>query len=239
MNTVVIIPARLNSTRLPGKVLLEISGKPMIEHVYRAAQKAPNILEVYIATDSVEVQKVCQRFTSKVIMTREDHPSGTDRLAEAVGEIACDAVVNVQGDEPLIRPELIGQVAQELAGGVPMVSAMHRITGVSELHSPDSVKVVVDRDHRALYFSRAPIPHYRDGIPEDAVFYRHIGIYGFSKEFLLRYAVMEPTPLEQAEKLEQLRVLENGYPIQMIETDYTPVGVDTPEDLARVREMMS
>jgi len=242
MKAVVIIPARLHSTRLPEKVLLDIAGKPMIEHVYRAARKAPNISEVYIATDSAEVQKVCQRFTSQVILTREDHPSGTDRLAEAVARIACDAVVNVQGDEPLMEPALITRIAEALAEGETMVSAMHRITDPTELRSPDSVKVVVDRSGHALYFSRASIPYHRDRpdeIWDRFPHYKHVGIYGFSREFLLRYAAMEPTPLEQAEKLEQLRVLENGYPIKMIETDYTPVGVDTPEDLARVREMMS
>lgn len=250
MNTVVIIPARLNSSRLPGKVLLEIEGKPMIQHVYEAAKKARNITEVYIATDSAEVQTVCLAFTSNILMTADTHESGTDRLAEAVQNIACDAVVNVQGDEPLIDPDLIDALADALGDEeAPMVSAMHRIQTTQELKSPHAVKVTVDLNGHALYFSRSIIPHHRDDwesllnhhetIPEPLRFYKHIGIYGYRKPFLTTFAALPQTYLEKVEKLEQLRGLENGHRIAMIETAYEPVGVDTMEDLQKVREIMA
>jgi len=208
MKVIVVIPARLNSSRLPNKVILDICGKPMVQHVYEAAKKSKNITDVYIATDSEEVKVKCQAFTSNIIMTSKEHESGTDRLAEAIKSIECDYVINVQGDEPLIDPDLISQIA----------------------------------------ISRSIIPHYRDNweallnhhtiIPEPFKFFKHIGIYGYKKEFLLYYATMEQTYLEKLEKLEQLRVLENGYKIKMIETEYEPVGVDVQEDLEKVREMI-
>jgi len=249
MKTVVIIPARLNSSRLPGKVLLDICSKPMIQHVYEASKKAKHIDEVYIATDSLDVEEVCKKFTDNIIMTDVTHESGTDRLAQAIQEIECENVINVQGDEPLIDPELISALALELQVDIDMVSAMHRIKTTDELKSPNAVKVTVDKDSNALYFSRSIIPHHRDAwesllshhktIPNALRFYKHIGIYGYKKEFLKEYAKMEQTYLEKLEKLEQLRVLENGYKIKMIETDYMPVGVDVYEDLEKVRKILS
>lgn len=249
MSTVVIIPARLNSSRLPGKVLLDICGKPMVQYVYESAKKALHVKDVYIATDSLEVKKVCESFTCNIIMTSKKHESGTDRLAEAAQDITCKNIINVQGDEPLIDPKLITLLAQMLEDeDIEMVSAMHRISTVLELKSPNAVKVTVDKNSHALYFSRSIIPYHRDGLedllnhhvtlPESLNFFKHIGIYGYKKEFLHKYATMEQTYLEKLEKLEQLRVLENGYKIKMIETKYIPVGVDTQEDLERVREMM-
>jgi len=246
MKTVVIIPARLGSSRLPRKVILDICSKSMVQHVYEAAKKASNIDEVYIATDSNEVAEVCQKFTSNVIMTSESHESGTDRLAEAIQKIECDNIINVQGDEPLIDPELISQLALALQKReTPMVSAMHKIKTTQELKSPNAVKVTVDKNSNALYFSRSIIPHHRDEwdtllnkheeIPSALSFFKHIGIYGYTREFLAEYATMEQTYLEKLEKLEQLRVLENGYKIKMIETEYEPVGVDVESDLERVR----
>ncbi len=247
MKTVVIIPARLNSSRLPGKVLLDIAGKPMVQHVYEAAKKASKIAEVYIATDSDEVQEVCLGFTQNVIMTDTSHESGTDRLAEAVQSIECDGVINVQGDEPLIDSNLIDALAQELQEGYTMVSAMHRIETTKELASPNAVKVVVNNKSEALYFSRSIIPHHRDEweslikhhktVPQLLNFFKHIGIYGYTKEFLLQYAQLQQTYLEKLEKLEQLRVLENGHTIKMIQTSYIPVGVDVQEDLEEVRKI--
>jgi 3-deoxy-manno-octulosonate cytidylyltransferase (CMP-KDO synthetase) len=230
-------------------VVLDICGKPMVQHVYEAAMKAQGIDGVYIATDSTEVQKVCRSFTSNVILTSPHHNSGTDRLAEAVKEIACDYVINLQGDEPLIDPNLITTLAHTLATSTtPMVSAMHPIKEVLELRSPNAVKVTVDKNANALYFSRSIIPHHRDEwetllnhhttIPDGLKFYKHIGIYGYTKPFLLEYATMEQTYLERLEKLEQLRVLENGYSIKMVETSYLPVGVDVLEDLQKVRTLM-
>ena len=249
MNTVVIIPARLGSSRLPGKVLLDICGKPMVQHVYEAAKKADGIDGVYIATDSDEVRVTCEKFTANVIMTDTKHESGTDRLAEAVAKLTCENVINVQADEPLIDPKLITLLAKTLKDeATQMVSAMHKLKSTTELKSPNAVKVTVDKNSNALYFSRSIIPHHRDNweallnhhetIPEPLKFFKHIGIYGYKKEFLLNYADMEQTYLEKLEKLEQLRVLENGYKIKMIETEYEPVGVDVQEDLDKVRELM-
>lgn len=249
MNTVVIIPARLGSSRLPSKVILDICGKPMVQHVYEAAKRAENISAVYIATDSTEVESACRKFTSNIIMTSKEHESGTDRLAEAVESLECDNIINVQGDEPLMDPELITQLAHTLEDeNTEMSSAMHKIKTTSELKSPNSVKVTVDKNSNALYFSRSIIPHHRDNweallnhhktIPEPLRFYKHIGIYGYKKEFLQKYSTMEQTYLEKLEKLEQLRVLENGYKITMIETEYEPVGVDVQEDLEKVRKIM-
>ena len=249
MKTIVIIPARLNSSRLPNKVILDICGKPMIQHVYESTKKVKNISEVYIATDSEKVKQICEKFTSHVIMTSNEHESGTDRLAEAVENINCDNVINVQGDEPLISSELISNLASSLESkDIDMISAMYRIKTVSDLKSKNSVKVTVDKKLNALYFSRSIIPWDRDEldsfltereiIPSSLNFFKHIGIYGYKKEFLKKYSLMEQTYLEKLEKLEQLRVLENGYRIKMLETDYEPVGVDVQEDLEKVRKII-
>lgn len=248
MKVVVVIPARLGSSRLPRKVILDICGKPMVQHVYELAKQANNIDEVYIATDSMEVEKICKNFTSNVIMTSKNHESGTDRIAEAIEKISCDYIINVQGDEPLMDFRLIDNLAFTLKKEqISMISAMHKIETSKELKTPNSVKVVTDKNGFALYFSRSIIPFHRDDmeeifafekIPLKYKFYKHIGIYGYSKDFLLEYTNLEQTSLELSEKLEQLRVLENGHKIKMIETDYKPVGVDTEEDLNRVREIL-
>jgi len=245
MKNIVIIPARLGSSRLPRKVILDICGKPMVQHVYEAAKKAKHIDEVYIATDSKEVEDICKSFTSNVIMTSKKHESGTDRLAEAVESIDAENIINVQGDEPLIDPKLIDELALALENSnAPMVSAMHKIKTTEELKTPNVVKVTVDKNNQALYFSRSIIPHHRDEwesllnhhetIPEPLKFYKHIGIYGYRKEFLIKYSNMEQTYLERLEKLEQLRVLENGYKINMVETPYKSIGVDTIDDLNKI-----
>lgn len=249
MKTVVIIPARLGSSRLPRKVILEICKKPMVQHVYESAKRAEGIFEVYIATDSDEVKEVCEKFTNNIIMTSTTHESGTDRLAEAIKNLECDNIINVQGDEPLMDSELITLLADALnKQDTDMVSAMHKIKTTQELKSPNAVKVTVDKNSNALYFSRSIIPHHRDEwetllnhhtiIPNPLKFFKHIGIYGYKKEFLEKYSTMEQTYLEKLEKLEQLRVLENGYKIKMIETEYEPVGVDVQADLEKVREIM-
>jgi 3-deoxy-manno-octulosonate cytidylyltransferase (CMP-KDO synthetase) len=249
MKNIVIIPARLGSSRLPRKVILDICGKPMVQHVYEASKKARNIDEVYIATDSKEVEDICKAFTSNIIMTSQNHESGTDRLAEAVENIDAENIINVQGDEPLIDPNLIDKLALALQNNdVPMVSAMHKIKTTKELKSPNVVKLTVDNNNQALYFSRSIIPHHRDEwesllnhhetIPKPLKFYKHIGIYGYKKDFLIKYSNMEETYLERLEKLEQLRVLENGYKIEMIETEYQSIGVDILEDLKRVEKLI-
>ncbi len=249
MKNVVIIPARLSSSRLPRKVILDICGKPMIQHVYERAKKAKNIDEVYIAVDSEEVENVCKTFTSNIIMTSKEHESGTDRLAEAVKNIDAENIINVQGDEPLIEPELITKLVSSLENSdIPMVSAMNKIKTTEELKSPNAVKVTVDNNSNALYFSRSIIPHHRDeweslinhheNIPEPLRFYKHIGIYGYKKDFLIDYSKMEQTYLERLEKLEQLRVLENGFQIKMIETKYESMGVDSSNDLKNVNKLI-
>ena len=249
MKNIVIIPARLGSSRLPDKVILDICGRPMVQYVYEVAMRAKGIETVYIATDSKEVKRVCEHFTSNIIMTAKEHESGTDRVAEAAQSIECDNIINVQGDEPLMDPKLISSLATSLENkNIEMVSAMHKITTTTELKSLNSVKVTVDKYSNALYFSRSIIPHHRDNwdtllnhhttIPEPLKFYKHIGIYGYTKTFLKVYSQMEQTYLEKLEKLEQLRVLENGCKIKMIETDYEPIGVDVQEDLEKVRKIL-
>lgn len=249
MKKIVVIPARLNSSRLPNKVLLDLKGKTVVQRVYEQCKKVKNIDEVYIATDSLEVQDCCQSFTQNIIMTKDTHESGTDRIAEAVEKIECDIVINVQGDEPFIDPNLIEELACSFENTqTQMASVMHKISKVEELKNHNVVKIAVDKNSEALYFSRSIIPHHRDDwesllchhetIPEPLKFFRHLGIYGYTKEFLLSYSKMEPTYLERLEKLEQLRVLENGYKIKMIETTYNSIGIDTKEDYIKAQEFL-
>ena len=227
MKKIVVIPARLNSSRLPNKVLLDLKGKTVVQRVYEQCLKAKNIDEVYIATDSTKVKESCETFTQNIIMTKDTHESGTDRIAEAVQNIECDVVINVQGDEPFIVPNLIDEFANSFENSdTQMASAMHKIKYVDELKNHNVVKVTLDKNYNALYFSRSIIPHHRDDwesllchhetIPEPLKFFRHLGIYGYTKGFFLEYSQMEPTYLERLEKLEQLRVLENGFKIKMI-----------------------
>ena len=246
MSFTVIIPARLASTRLPNKPLADLGGKPMIVRVAeRAARTGAG--QVIVATDHAEIVAACRAHDVQVCMTREDHPSGTDRIAEVAATIglADDAVVvNVQGDEPLIDPALITATAQLISGEVPMATAAHAIDNVAEAFNPNVVKVVLDRAGRALYFSRATIPWHRDGfaraqdeLPADYVPLRHIGLYAFRNDFLQAYPQLAVSPLERIEALEQLRVLWHGIPIAVHVTDEVPAaGVDTPDDLARVRQ---
>jgi len=249
MRVIVMIPARLNSTRLPNKVLLDLKGKTVLRRVYEQCLKARDIDAVYIATDSSTVQESCLDFTTNIIMTDSSHESGTDRIAQAIRDIECDVVINVQGDEPFIEPSLIEEIARSFVDPTTvMTSAMHKIKTVKDLKNPNVVKVTRDRDNHALYFSRSIIPHHRDEwdallnhhttIPEPLSFFRHLGIYGYTKEFLERYSHMEQSYLERLEKLEQLRVLENGYKIKMIETSYNSIGIDTQEDYIKALEMI-
>ena len=251
MKTIVIIPARLNSSRLPNKVLLDLKGKTVVQRVYEQCLKANNIDHVYIATDSSIVAEACQSFTDDIIPTQSSHESGTDRIAEAVNQLKCDYVVNVQGDEPFIEPQLIEQIANTLMSDekILMSSAMHRINTVNELKNPNVVKVTVTDNNDALYFSRSIIPHHRDewdtllnhhiNIPDALNFYRHLGIYGYSKEFLLYFSKMEQGYLERLEKLEQLRVLEKGFKIKMIETNYNSIGIDTQADYEKALDYLA
>jgi 3-deoxy-manno-octulosonate cytidylyltransferase (CMP-KDO synthetase) len=236
---VAIIPARMASTRLPGKPLVDICGKPMIQRVYERAKSAARVSEVIVATPDKEIIEAVAAFGGKSVLTSPVHRSGTDRLAEAASELRDeDIVLNVQGDEPLLRPEAIDSLINPLLAPSPpeIASLMRRIT-TEEAQDPNLVKVVVDKNNRAMYFSRSAIPYIRDEHSELAI-YGHIGLYGYSVRSLRAFSQLEPTPLERAESLEQLRALENGWRIQMVETDFSPIGVDTEEDLIKVRMLL-
>lgn len=243
----VVIPARYASTRLPGKPLADIAGLPMVLHVVAAAKRS-GAAEVIVATDDERVFNAVQEYGAAVLMTRTDHPSGTDRIAEVArrqGWTDDSIVVNVQGDEPLIDPALVSEVAQALArdAEASIATAAHALTDVADFFNPNVVKVVTSAAGRALYFSRAPIPWHRDGLaaqrmalPAELQPRRHIGLYAYRVSFLQRYGQLAPAPLEQWEALEQLRALWHGFHIQVIDcAQPPPPGVDTPEDLARVR----
>jgi 3-deoxy-manno-octulosonate cytidylyltransferase (CMP-KDO synthetase) len=246
MSFTVIIPARLASTRLPNKPLADLGGKPMVVRVAERAALS-GAAQVIVATDHADIVAACREHGIAVHTTRADHPSGTDRIAEvaaAIGLAPQAVVVNVQGDEPLIDPALIAATAALISADVPMATAAHAIDNAQETFNPNVVKVVLDKASRALYFSRAPIPWHRDGfaqtreiLPHGYRPLRHIGLYAFANHFLQAYPMLEASPLEQIEALEQLRVLWHAYPIAVHVTETAPAaGVDTPEDLARVRQ---
>ena len=239
MKKVIIIPARLDSSRLPKKVLLDLKGKTVIQRVYEQCLKVKNVDGVYIATDSIEIKEVCETFTDKVIITKSTHQSGTDRIGEAVSAIDCDIVINVQGDEPFIEPSLIEALVNSFVNSeISMSSAMSKISNVKDLQNTNIVKVVTDLHNNALFFSRSLIPFPRDvkeisiakEVIEESQFFRHIGIYGYRKDFLLHFVNLEQSYLEKVEKLEQLRALENGFKIKMIEASSSLIGIDTQED---------
>ncbi len=254
MSFSVVIPARYASSRLPGKPLLDIAGKPMIQHVYEKACLS-EAQEVVIATDDTRIKEVCEGFGAKVVMTSPDHPSGTDRLEEVVSQLGYyldDIVVNVQGDEPLIPPRIINQVAHNLAAEqeASIATLCEDITDIDSVLNPNVVKVVFDEKGHACYFSRAPIPWPRDqfgslesaastGMPEGINYFRHIGIYAYRVKFLKSYVKWDPCPIEMAECLEQLRALWHGEKIHVALADeQPPAGVDTQADLERVREIL-
>jgi 3-deoxy-manno-octulosonate cytidylyltransferase (CMP-KDO synthetase) len=245
MSFIVIIPARLASTRLPNKPLADLGGKPMVVRVAERAL-ASGASRIIVATDHADIAAACAAHGVEACMTRADHPSGTDRIAEVARtlQLAPDAVVvNLQGDEPLIDPALLAACAARIGQDVPMATCAHPIADVQDAFNPNVVKVVLDKNGRALYFSRATIPWHRDAfaqnrevLPPAYVPLRHIGLYAYSNAFLQQYPQLEPAPLETIEALEQLRVLWHGIPIAVHVTAQAPhAGVDTPEDLARVR----
>lgn len=245
MSFTVIIPARLASTRLPNKPLADLGGKPMIVRVAERAMQS-GASRVIVATDHADIFAACAQNNVAVQMTRTDHPSGTDRIAEVAAALGLsdDAViVNVQGDEPLIDPSLIAATAILISREVPMATAAHTIDDIADVFNPNVVKVVLDKSGRALYFSRATIPWHRDGfaqgreqLPAAYAPLRHIGLYAYRNTFLQAYPQLAVSPLEQIEALEQLRVLWHGVPIAVHVTPHAPAaGVDTPEDLLRVR----
>jgi 3-deoxy-manno-octulosonate cytidylyltransferase (CMP-KDO synthetase) len=209
----------------------------MIEHVYRRAARCPAVARVIVATDDVRIADVVGRFGGEARLTRLDHPSGTDRIAEVAATLDCDVIVNVQGDEPLIDPTAIAAAVEPFAEDplLSMTTLSRRLDNRADLGNPNVVKVVVDRAGFALYFSRASIPHLREPLGDGPPFYKHIGLYVYRRSTLLALAGLDRTPLERAESLEQLRALEHGIRIRVVETPYDSTGVDTPEDLERVR----
>lgn len=238
-----VIPARYASSRFPGKPLHPIAGKPLIQHVVEQCRKAKSLNEVIVATDDERIADVAKKFC-RVEMTREDHPSGSDRIAEVAARCECDAIVNIQGDEPLIDPAVVDLVAKALADS-EMSTAATAIKQLSEYDNPNVVKVVVNAAGRALYFSRRTIPFLREAasrpVSEQLAafpFLKHLGIYGYRRETLLRLVAFPQSPLEMAEKLEQLRALENGIQIAVVKVDYDSVGVDVPEDVVRVEKIL-
>jgi 3-deoxy-manno-octulosonate cytidylyltransferase (CMP-KDO synthetase) len=232
---VAVIPARYGSTRLPGKALLDIGGCTLIRRVYERVLSASRVSRVIVATDDLRIVDEVSSFGGEAVMTSPLHRSGTDRVAEAAGTLESDIVLNVQGDEPLIEPEVIDRVIARIAedSGISCATAATPIRDESVWRDPNAVKVVVDLNGRAICFSRSPLPYWRDRGFGGALL--HIGLYCFRREFLLRYAALEPTPLERAEKLEQLRMLEHGYHIGVVEVEHSCIGVDTEADLEAVR----
>jgi 3-deoxy-manno-octulosonate cytidylyltransferase (CMP-KDO synthetase) len=238
-----VIPARFASTRFPGKVLALIGSKTMLQLVWERAMEARWLTSVLIATDDERVYEVARSFGARVRMTRADHISGTDRVAEAVSSEEAHLVVNIQGDEPMIDPAAIDAAILPLAHDpeLPMGTLKKRIENPREIDDPNVVKVVTGHSGDAVYFSRSAIPFHRDrerGEPAPAYF-KHIGLYVYRGDFLLSYPALPVGPLETAERLEQLRALENGYRIRVVETEYESLGVDTPEDLARVSRLFA
>ncbi len=241
MKAVGVIPARWGSTRFEGKVLARLKGKYLIQHVWERARKSKSLDSVLIACDDERIMKAAEEFGAKAVMTSKRHVSGTDRIAEAVGPMAVKVVVNIQGDEPLIEPKLIDHLVQTILDdrSCLMATAVKAIENKEELDNPNVVKVTIDQNRNALYFSRSVIPHNRDKKKFDDINYlKHLGIYAYRKEFLLKFKDLPKSHLESVEKLEQLRVLEAGYKIKTIETNADTIGVDTPEDLARVERLL-
>lgn len=244
---VVVIPARYESTRLPGKPLANIAGHPMIEHVYRRASTATRAASVLVATDSERVRDAVLAFGGNAQLTKRRHRNGTERVAEVARDLTCDLIVNVQGDEPLVDPLAIDLALSPFADdpSLCMSTLKTPILNLDDLHDLNVVKVVVDRDEFALYFSRAPIPY--TGAPSEgghpgkqvAGPTKHVGLYVYRRDFLLRFAELEPTPLERSEDLEQLRALEHGYRIKVLTTSHDSMGVDTPSDLEQIRQIMT
>ena len=244
MKIIGVIPARYASTRFPGKPLAFIAGKPLIQRVVEQCQKARSLAEVIVATDDSRIADVAKKFC-RVEMTRADHPSGSDRIAEVAARCDCEAVVNIQGDEPLIDPAVVDAVAGALAHN-EMSTAATPVKEPAEYDNANIVKVVVNAAGHALYFSRRTIPYLRDAAGRSTAeqlaafpFLKHLGIYGYRRETLLRLVKFPVSPLESAEKLEQLRALENGISIAVVQVAYDSVGVDTPEDVAKVEKLLA
>ena len=254
MKIAAVIPARYGSTRFEGKPLADILGKPMIQHVYEGVCQSKLIDEIIVATDDQRILEVVQSFGGRAVMTSPDHTTGSDRVAEVARKFKPEIIVNVQGDEPLIKGAIIDKAIRPLLTDktISISTLMARIDEVKDWLNPHIVKVVIDQKNFALYFSRSPIPFPRDlhlerlesnpfgtKRPLPKRVFKHVGVYVYPRKFLLKFSKMKPTPLEKLEKLEQLRALENGYRIKLTAVDYEPICVDTPDDLEKVVEFLS
>lgn len=233
MKAIGIIPARYGSTRFEGKVIKDLCGKPVIQHVYERAKKAKMLDDLIIAADDDRIIKVVEGFGGKAVFTSKSHSTGTDRLTEVVNSIDVQIVVNIQGDEPLINPLLIDDLVRAMQDDktVVMATAVKKSHSIEEFKSPHVVKAILDQNHYALYFSRQPVPSLLKPVEGGDFFYKHIGIYAYNKDFLFTFKKLPKSYLEKNERLEQLRALECGYRIKAVETNFETVGVDTPEDL--------
>lgn len=235
-----VIPARLGSTRLAEKVLKTIQGRPMIQHVWESVRRARLLDDLIIATDHERVRECAQAFGAKVMMTSTDHPNGTSRVAEVAEREDADVFINIQGDEPMMHPEAVDKLAEVLRAdkNLQVATVAVRRSDAESFDNPNVVKVVCDEKGNGLYFSRAPIPFWRDGRDSSFTFLKHLGIYGYRRQFLLDFVLWPAGKLEQLEKLEQLRILERGFSIRVVETKYDSLSVDTAEDLAAVEMRM-
>ena len=234
-----IIPARYGSKRFPGKPLTDILGRPMFWHVFERARQCPQLSQIVLATDDDRIESAAKELEIPVVMTRDDHPSGTDRVLEAAGLLRVPknaVVVNIQGDEPALDPAMLTDLVRPFTDPEVRVTTLARKIDLKEAKNPDRVKVVFAKDGRALYFSRSPIPHPRDG--QSGEFYGHIGLYAFRMSILEQFVVLNPSRLETIEKLEQLRLLENGIPIHVVVTDNRSISVDRPEDIKTVTKIL-
>jgi 3-deoxy-manno-octulosonate cytidylyltransferase (CMP-KDO synthetase) len=236
MKAIAVIPARLESTRLPRKMLRQIAGQPLIALVYRAVRSSLLLADVIVATDSDEIMQVCRERQMHAQMTSAAHRSGTERVHEVSNSMAAEVYVNVQGDEPLVGAEHIATLLDLMKDQSVQVGTLKTLAAAEDINNPAAVKVVTDRDGRALYFSRATIPHDRDGAGPR--YFKHLGLYAYRKPALDRFCAMPDSALERSERLEQLRFLENGIPIHVAETPYDTVGVDTEEDVKRVEKVL-
>ncbi|OGW84190.1 MAG: 3-deoxy-manno-octulosonate cytidylyltransferase [Omnitrophica bacterium RIFCSPHIGHO2_02_FULL_51_18] len=240
MESIGIIPARYGSTRFEGKVLKDLCGKPVIQHVYERAKKAKLLDELIVAADDDRIIQAVEKFGGKAVFTSKSHSTGTDRLTEIVNEIDVRIVVNIQGDEPLINPLVIDDLVRTMQDdtGLVMTTVVKKSHSQKEFESRDVVKAIVNQENFAVYFSRSPIPTFLKPAPGEAYFYKHIGIYAYNKDFLFTFKKLPLSYLEMHERLEQLRALDHGYKIKVIETKFETIGVDTPQDLELAKALL-
>ena len=238
--TVAIIPARYSSTRFPGKPLAEIAGKPMIQHVWERAKQTPSIDQIFVATDDERILDTVRNFGGEAVLTSTEHETGTDRIVEVVEGISCRWVLNIQGDEPMILPEDLDRMIKQtkIRKGTKAATLIYKITDPAQLNDPNVVKVTVNLNNMALYFSRSLIPYQRSGQTKLSRIWRHLGVYLFQRDFLMEYSQWPRSNLEKSEQLEQLRILENGESLLCVEAENEGAGVDVPRDLVYVEDLM-